>query len=126
MMKASKIEKEDYVHKKRERDLEENIEHPHNIKSETLTSLNPVSKNNEISLENIPQERPNFSSRSGGVYIPPFKLARMMEEMRQTNNHQSVEYQRLMWEMLRKSINGVINKVNITNIQNIIYEIFNE
>lgn len=31
-----------------------------------------------------------------------------------------------MWELLRKSINGVINKVNITNIQNIIIELFNE
>lgn len=31
-----------------------------------------------------------------------------------------------MWELLRKSINGIINKVNITNIQNIIVELFNE
>ena len=31
-----------------------------------------------------------------------------------------------MWELLRKSINGIINKVNITNIQNIIIEILNE
>ena len=31
-----------------------------------------------------------------------------------------------MWELLRKSINGIINKVNITNIQNVIIELFNE
>lgn len=31
-----------------------------------------------------------------------------------------------MWELLRKSINGIINKVNITNIQNIIVELLNE
>lgn len=31
-----------------------------------------------------------------------------------------------MWEMLRKSINGVVNKVNTANIQNIILELFNE
>ena len=31
-----------------------------------------------------------------------------------------------MWEMLRKSINGIINKVNTSNIQNIILELFNE
>jgi pre-mRNA-splicing factor CWC22 len=31
-----------------------------------------------------------------------------------------------MWELLRKSINGIINKVNITNIQNVIVELLNE
>jgi pre-mRNA-splicing factor CWC22 len=31
-----------------------------------------------------------------------------------------------MWEMLRKSINGIVNKVNTSNIQNIILELFNE
>ena len=28
--------------------------------------------------------------------------------------------------MLRKSINGIVNKVNIANIQNIVVELFNE
>ena len=31
-----------------------------------------------------------------------------------------------MWEMSRKSINGIINKANISNIQNIVLELFNE
>ena len=31
-----------------------------------------------------------------------------------------------MWEMLRKSINGIVNKVNVSNISNIIMELFNE
>ena len=31
-----------------------------------------------------------------------------------------------MWELLRKSINGVVNKVNIANIQNVVVELFNE
>ncbi len=31
-----------------------------------------------------------------------------------------------MFELLRKSINGIINKVNVTNIQNIIVELLNE
>ena len=31
-----------------------------------------------------------------------------------------------MWEMLRKSINGIVNKVNVSNISNIILELFNE
>lgn len=32
----------------------------------------------------------------------------------------------MMWELLRKSINGIVNKVNVTNIQNIVIELFNE
>lgn len=31
-----------------------------------------------------------------------------------------------MWEQLRKSINGIVNKVNVSNIANIIMELFNE
>ncbi|GMJ08636.1 hypothetical protein HRI_004532800 [Hibiscus trionum] len=61
--------------------------------------------------------------RSGGVYIPPFKLARMMKE---TQDKSSVEYQRLTWDALRKSINGLVNKVNATNIKNIVPELFAE
>ncbi|OMO76109.1 MIF4G-like, type 3 [Corchorus capsularis] len=61
--------------------------------------------------------------RSGGVYIPPFKLARMMKE---TQDKSSVEYQRLTWDALRKSINGLVNKVNASNIKNIIPELFAE
>ncbi|OMO76110.1 MIF4G-like, type 3 [Corchorus capsularis] len=63
------------------------------------------------------------SGRSGGAYIPPFKLARMMKE---THDKSSVEYQRLTWDALRKSINGLVNKVNATNIKNIILELFAE
>jgi len=36
------------------------------------------------------------------------------------------EYQRMTWEALRKSINGLINKVNVSNIKNIIPELFQE
>lgn len=31
-----------------------------------------------------------------------------------------------MWDMLKKSINGIINKVNVPNMQYIILELFNE
>ncbi|XP_057547982.1 uncharacterized protein LOC130826417 [Amaranthus tricolor] len=61
--------------------------------------------------------------RTGGVYIPPFKLARMMKEV---EDKSSLEYQRLTWDALRKSINGLVNKVNATNIKNIIPELFAE
>ncbi|KAG4125616.1 hypothetical protein ERO13_D10G107150v2 [Gossypium hirsutum] len=45
--------------------------------------------------------------RSGGIYIPPFKLVRMMKE---TQDKSSDEYQRLTWDALRKSIKGLVNK----------------
>lgn len=61
--------------------------------------------------------------RSGGVYIPPFRLAQMMKDVQDKS---SVEYQRLTWDALRKSINGLVNKVNASNIKNIIPELFAE
>lgn len=65
------------------------------------------------------------NSRAGGVYIPPWKMEKMMNEIKSKDKN-SKEYQKYMWEQLRKSINGLINKVNVSNIQNIILELFNE
>lgn len=62
--------------------------------------------------------------KTGGVYVPPFKLARMMAEA--SDDRISPEYQRLTWEALKKSLNGIINKVNITNIKAILVEVFRE
>jgi len=31
-----------------------------------------------------------------------------------------------MWELLRKSINGIVNKVSVANISHIVMELFNE
>ena len=64
-------------------------------------------------------------AQAGGVYIPPFKLKRMLEELK-TAEASTPEHQKYMWEMLRKSINGIINKVNVSNIQNVVLELFNE
>ncbi|RHY88684.1 hypothetical protein DYB35_008463, partial [Aphanomyces astaci] len=63
------------------------------------------------------------SGRTGGVYIPPFKLAQMKTEI---EDKTSQEYQRTTWDALRKSINGHINKVNVSNIANILPELFQE
>lgn len=38
----------------------------------------------------------------------------------------SVEYQRMSWEALKKSINGLVNKVNKSNIKEIITELIGE
>ncbi|GKC17540.1 pre-mRNA-splicing factor CWC22 [Tanacetum coccineum] len=69
------------------------------------------------------QEGMTNLGKSGGVYIPPFKLARMMSEVQDKS---SLEYQRMTWDALKKSINGLVNKVNATNIKNIIPELFGE
>ena len=63
--------------------------------------------------------------RTGGVYIPPFKLA-MMKKAMGAADKSSQENQKLSWEALRKSINGLINKVNVSNIKHIIPELFQE
>jgi pre-mRNA-splicing factor CWC22 len=64
-------------------------------------------------------------ARAGGVYIPPFKMRAILEDLKNKEST-SIEHQKYMWEMLRKSINGIVNKVNTSNIQNIILELFNE
>ncbi|KAG0318699.1 pre-mRNA-splicing factor cwc22 [Linnemannia gamsii] len=62
-------------------------------------------------------------TRTGGAYIPPARL-RMMQE--QITDKSSKEYQRIAWEALKKSINGLINKVTAANIKAIIPELFGE
>lgn len=61
--------------------------------------------------------------RTGGIYIPPFKLAMMQREAKDKTSEQ---YQRTTWEALRKSINGIINKVNTSNIANMLPELLHE
>ncbi len=48
--------------------------------------------------------------RAGGAYIPPAKLKQLHESI---TDKTSEDYQRLTWEALKKSINGLINKVLI-------------
>ncbi|KAF9033309.1 MIF4G-domain-containing protein [Hymenopellis radicata] len=63
-------------------------------------------------------------SRSGGVYMPPARL-RALQAAASTDKA-SPEYQRLSWDALRKSITGIVNRVNITNIKDIVPELFSE
>lgn len=63
------------------------------------------------------------SGRTGGIYVPPFKLAALQKEMSKMDKS-SKEYQKLKWEQLRKSVNGFINKINIANIKEMIPELF--
>ncbi len=58
--------------------------------------------------------------------MPPYKLRQLQEEMLKKEEKFGMAHQRYMWEMLRKSINGIVNKVNVSNIENIILELLNE
>jgi pre-mRNA-splicing factor CWC22 len=63
------------------------------------------------------------SSISGGAYIPPAKLKQLQASITDKN---SAEYQRLSWEALKKSIHGLVNKVNVPNITQVVRELFKE
>ncbi|KAK6428489.1 pre-mRNA-splicing factor cwc22 [Oleoguttula sp. CCFEE 5521] len=64
-----------------------------------------------------------LTMRSGGTYIPPARLKALQAQI---TDKSSKEYQRMAWEALKKSINGLINKVNVSNIKFIVPELFNE
>ncbi|KAI1413687.1 MIF4G-domain-containing protein [Hypoxylon sp. FL1857] len=64
-----------------------------------------------------------LNMRSGGTYIPPARLRALQAQI---TDKTSKEYQRMAWEALKKSINGLINKVNVSNIKHIVPELFQE
>ncbi|KAM9709212.1 pre-mRNA-splicing factor CWC22 homolog isoform 1-T1 [Menidia menidia] len=88
---------------------------PTNDKEPAVADEPPVKKKKE--------ELDPILTRTGGAYIPPAKL-RMMQQ--QITDKSSLAYQRMSWEALKKSINGLINKVNVSNIVNIIQELLQE
>ncbi|KAH9396929.1 pre-mRNA-splicing factor cwc22 [Tyrophagus putrescentiae] len=60
-------------------------------------------------------------NKTGGAYLPPAKLRLLQDNI---TDNSSEAYQRLTWEELKKRINGLINKVNITNIDTVKKELF--
>lgn len=80
-----------------------------NTKKEKQVPTPPVA----AKKANIMVDQPaTVTGRTGGVYIPPFKLAQMQKEAAAMGKA-TKEYQRIAWEALRKSINGLINKVGL-------------
>ncbi len=55
-----------------------------------------------------------LTTRTGGAYIPPARLRMMQEGI---TDKASVAYQRIAWEALKKSINGLVNKVRAVSFQ---------
>ena len=94
-------------------EIEINSEQPLPQKTPTTSNILP-SDIEETSL-------PKNPLKIGEKYIPPYKMNKIIEQIRTKNDSKSEEYQKIMWDLLSKSINGIINKVNVSNIQNIIY-----
>ncbi|CEM07635.1 unnamed protein product [Vitrella brassicaformis CCMP3155] len=90
----------------------------------------PLSRDEEKELDDYKKRKISHVEleslgRTGGVYIPPFKLAKLREGIGQKEEF-SPEFQREAWEALRKSLNGLVNKVNVNNITNLVLELFRE
>ncbi|KAF2867950.1 hypothetical protein BDV95DRAFT_580975 [Massariosphaeria phaeospora] len=62
-------------------------------------------------------------TRAGGAYIPPARLKALQASI---TDKKSAEFQRMAWEALKKSIQGMINKCNVANIKMIVPELFAE
>ncbi|KAG8526839.1 pre-mRNA-splicing factor cwc22 [Bacidia gigantensis] len=65
-----------------------------------------------------------LNARSGGRYVPPARLKELQKEI--GSDKSSKEYQRMAWEALKKSVNGLVNKINTSNIKHIVPELFAE
>ena len=63
-------------------------------------------------------------TRTGGTYIPPSRMQK--EDKPVLPNSSSEAFQRLAWDALRRSLNGLVNKVNGGNIREVVRELFRE
>ena len=75
--------------------------------------------------EKAAQAKKDFLSlRSGGAYVPPARLRALQASIPQ--DKKSEDFQRLAHDARKKSVNGLINKLNVGNIRSICEESFNE
>ena len=101
---------------------------PHQENGESSSSK-PVGRGSNVRTDEDKQAAAKaeyeklLTMRSGGTYIPPARLRALQSQITDKN---SKEYQRMAWEALKKSINGLINKVNVSNIKYIVPELFGE
>ena len=102
----------------RERQLAERLRQ----KEEEAVSKKPLTEEEKQAAAKAEYEK-LLNMRSGGTYIPPARLRALQAQI---TDKKSKEYQRMAWEALKKSINGLINKVNTSNIKYIVPELFGE
>ena len=89
---------------------------------ESKYGLNPPTEAEKQAAAKAEYEK-LLNVRSGGTYIPPARLRALQSQI---TDKSGKEYQRMAWEALKKSINGLINKVNVSNIKHIVPELFGE
>lgn len=129
--RRSKRSRYDETHESRKRNKDE--------------TQNSIKRTDEVEKET--KKKDDIASKTGGAYIPPAKLRMMRDNITDKSRYLafvidlqciqilhnschryflSVAYQRLAWEALKKSIHGLINKVNVSNIAIIVQELFKE
>jgi len=59
------------------------------------------------------------------TYVTPHARARALASLA-NDDRASARYQKASWDALKKSINGLVNKVNATNAANVVEELFKE
>lgn len=91
---------------------------PENEKSSAV-SENP--KKDDSSKN--PDKFANIFGKTGGAYIPPGRLRQMQAQI---TDKSSEAYQRIAWEALKKSIHGFINKVNVSNLSEVVKQLLME
>lgn len=62
-------------------------------------------------------------TRAGGAYIPPARLRMMQAEL---SDKSSEAYQRMVWERLKKTVHGQVNRVNKANIVEVVRTLLKE
>ncbi|KAK4114144.1 MIF4G-domain-containing protein [Canariomyces notabilis] len=93
-------------------------------KKERTPPPEPPAKTEEEKLADARAEYQKLLNlRSQGVYMPPHKLRALQAAI---TDKSSKEYQRMAWDALKKSINGLVNKVNTANIKFVVPELFSE
>uniref|UniRef100_A0A8C2U609 Pre-mRNA-splicing factor CWC22 homolog n=1 Tax=Coturnix japonica TaxID=93934 RepID=A0A8C2U609_COTJA len=115
-----------YYEKWEERDYDRRRKRRHSSPDHRSPERSTVQGSNtheEATSKKKKEEVDPILTRTGGAYIPPAKLRMMQEQITDKN---SLAYQRMSWEALKKSINGLVNKVNVSNIENIIHELLQE
>ncbi|KAK5664044.1 hypothetical protein OQA88_258 [Cercophora sp. LCS_1] len=94
------------------------------VKKERTPPPAPPPKTEEQKLEDARAEYQKLLNlRSQGVYMPPHRLRALQAAI---TDKSTKEYQRMAWEALKKSINGLVNKVNTANIKFVVPELFGE
>uniref|UniRef100_A0A0N4Z261 MI domain-containing protein n=1 Tax=Parastrongyloides trichosuri TaxID=131310 RepID=A0A0N4Z261_PARTI len=74
----------------------------------------------EPESSNKKEAKPEMKPLSVNTYMPPSKMMAMMAKIEDKN---SETYQRLNWELLKKKIQGAVNKLNAQNIVPVLQEL---